>query len=560
MAGCLEAVGARNSFNMALAGSKKRAPSRTARRVPVSKYKRLLREQGAVVKDWGGRLATAIIYPNTYYIGMSNLGVHSLYALCNNRPDCAAERVFMSGDGGEPLSIESRRPCRDFSVLFCSVSYEPDYYNLIQMLKQGALPPYSRDRSEECPLIIGGGAALMANPAPLKDVFDVICIGEAEQIMPGVLDTIKNIGAGDREALLIALSDVEGCYVPVLHKEGQMVKRRWLENSEEAPSGTQIITEDTEMGNLFMVEVGRGCAMGCRFCLVSISFSPVRFYSLKALMEKVKEGALNSKRIGLVSPMVSAHPQLEELLEGILGLGLGFSVSSLRVKPISDNLVKLLVRGGVKSIAIAPEAGSQRLRNIINKKVSEEDVLKAVSVLALNGVREIKLYFMVGLPGENDEDIEQLILLAEKCREKAVKEGRNVRLSVNIAPFIPKAGTPFQWFAMAEEGVLKKRINLIKKALMPKGIVIKSESPSWSIVQGALSRGGEGIAKVLCEMESFTLAEWRRAVDKTGFDPAHYVYTEWGREEKLPWYMVDNCTSGEKLWREFEVAKALSPK
>lgn len=539
------------------AKSKKRTPSRPLRRVHVSKYDRLAREEGAAVKDWGGRLAVAILYPNTYYIGMSNLGIHSLYSICNSRTDCVAERIFLPDTDDEPLSIESRRPCRDFEAVLCSISYEPDYYNLIQMLKRSNTPVFSCERGENYPLIIGGGAALTANPAPLKDVFDVICIGEAEQVLPSVSDVLKESGSGAKDELLEKLGSIEGCYVPSLHKEGHRVKRGWLKSLEESPLSTQIITSDTELGNLFMIEVGRGCSMGCRFCLVGTSFSPMRFYPANVLTEKAKEGARHRKRIGLVSPMVSAHPHLESLLESITDMGLGLSISSLRVKPISENLVKLLVKGGVKSVAIAPEAGSQRLRDIINKNICEDDILKAVSTLAQNGVGEVKLYFMAGLPGEKEEDIEQLILLAEKCKETADKAKRNARLGINIAPFIPKAGTPFQWFGMADEAILKKRINLIKRNLSPKGITVKAESTSWSIVQGALSRGDEKVAAVLDEMSSFTIAEWRRAAEKIGLDLKHFVYDEWGVDEELPWRMVDSGVSGEKLKHEFNLAKKI---
>ena len=260
------------------------------------------------------------------------------------------------------------------------------------------------------------------------------------------------------------------------------------------------------------------------------------------------------RRIGLVGPAVFDHPQLDELVVGLRRLGAGLSISSLRVKPLSDTLLKNLAEGGVKTVAIAPEAGTFRLRQIIGKNISDDDILEAVDKIAGRGIKEIKLYFMIGLPSENDKDTEAIINLSFGCKEVTDKRRTGCRLSLNIAPFVPKAGTPFQWLPMASLPVLKSRLAKIKKALAPKGIKVRGESLLFSQIQAVLSRGDERLAGIIAGMEELSPSGWKRLVKKRELDVNYYAHQQWPLEKSLPWEEIDLGVSADYLKEELKKA------
>lgn len=510
-------------------------------------------EQGAIVKDWGGRLPVAIIYPNSYYIGMSNLGVHSIYSLLNAYRDVVCERVFW---GEKPvLSLESRRPLSDFAVLSFSVSYELDYFNVVSILRENGIPLYAADRDDRYPLIIAGGACITANPMPLAPFFDCLCVGEAEVMLPEMLPVLSAAG-GRKKDCLKELSDLPGLYVP-LHYKDKTITRQWLRNFDDFIASSTVMTRDTELGNMYLLEVERGCSWGCRYCLVGNVFCPMRYHSVDRLIERAELGLKYRNRIGLVGPVVSDHPEIEELLYRLRQMGAGLSVSSLRVKPLSDTVLSELEKGGVRTITLAPEAGSQRLRKLIGKGISHDDILDAVARTVKHDIKQLKLYFMIGLPTETDEDIEEMAALVLECKKIIDKSLPGCRLSINVGPFVPKAGTPFQWLPMAEISDLKRRLANLKRALAPKGVNVRSESIAWSHVQGALSRGDTEIAGVLVGMEEVSLAGWRRAVAKSHIDIDRYILGRWDVNERLPWAMLDTGVSPERL--SGELRKALMP-
>ncbi|HEX78852.1 MAG TPA: radical SAM protein [Dehalococcoidia bacterium] len=509
-------------------------------------------EQGAVVKDWGGRLPVAIIYPNSYYIGMSNLGIHAIYSLLNAYNDVVCERVFF---GDKPvLSLESRRRLSDFAVLAFSVSYELDYFNVIGILRESGIPLYAADRDWRHPLVIAGGACITANPMPLAPFFDCLCIGEAEMVLPGLLPVLS-ASCGSRSEYLTALASLSGVYVPLYHK-GNPVARQWLRNLDDFIASYAVLTRDTELGDMYLMEVERGCSWGCRFCLVGSAFCPIRYHSVDCLVERARLGLKYRKRLGLVGPVVSAHPGIEELLPRLRKLGAGLSVSSLRVSPLSNTVLDELAKGGVRTVTLAPEAGSHRLRRLIRKNISQDDILKATVAVAGRGMKQLKLYFMVGLPTETDEDIEEMTALVLECKKEMDKIRHGCRVSININPFVPKAGTPFQWLPMAELVELKRRMAAIKKALAPKGIAIRSDSLAWSQVQGALSRGNTDMAEVLAEMKEVSLAGWRAAVAKCRLDADYYILKQWDVNKSLPWSVIDLGVSPEHLAGELKKALA----
>jgi len=524
------------------------------KKVKTRPRERLNREEGTIIKDWGGRLPIALIYPNSYYLGMSNLGIHAIYKLLNSYDEVVCERAFWEREDRykTTLSLESRRPLSDFAVLTFSVSYELDYFNVGLILKASGIPLYAAERDERHPIVIAGGPCITANPIPLSPFFDCLCIGEAEPIIPAILPILSEGVSSKRDELLKALASISGVYVPQ-HSRTPVV-RQWTTNLDDFPVTSTILTPDTELGDLYLIEVERGCNWGCRFCLVSTAFSPMRFRSVDKLIEQAQRGLKYRRRLGLVGPAVADHPQIEELLIGLNQMGAEFSLSSLRVGRLSDNLVKEIAKGGARTITLAPEAGSQRLRQVIKKGIGEDDILEAIGKFAEQRIKQLKLYFMIGLPSETDEDIEEIIKLTLICKEILDRQQSGTRLTLNIAPFVPKAGTPFQWLPMTPLTSLNHRLSLLKNNLPPKGIKLKSESPAWSQVQGVLARGDARVAEVLANIEEVSLAGWRRAVEKCRLDIDFYAQ-RWDASQKLPWGIIDLGTKASYL--ESELNKAV---
>ncbi len=488
---------------------------------------RLSREQGTIIKDWGGRIPIALIYPNSYYIGMSNLGLHAIYKLLNSYSEVVCERAFWERESQAeqlpPVSLESQRPLSDFAVLAFSITYELDYFNVVQILRASGIPLYAADRDERHPLIITGGPCIIANPLPLSPFFDCLCIGEAEAILPAMLPMLSEGISGKRDKLLKELASLPGVYVPLAHP-GTPVIRQWPTNLDDFPVASTILTPDTELGDLYLIEVERGCNRGCRFCLTSNAFHPMRYRSIEKIIAQAKQGLEYRRRIGLVGPAVSDYPQLEELLIKLRQMGAGLSISSLRVKPLSRTVLREMAKGGARTITLAPEAGSERLRQIIRKGVSEDDIIESIGKVAEEGIKQLKLYFMIGLPSETDEDIEGIIKLTLSGKNILDRQQTGCRLSLNIAPFVPKAGTPFQWLPMTQSSILNRRLSLLKNSLAPKGIKLKCESPAWSQVQAVLARGDTKLAEVLANIEQVSLAGWRKAVEKCHLDVDFYAH------------------------------------
>ncbi len=507
--------------------------------------RRLSRERGTVIKDWGGRLPVALIYPNSYYVGMSSLGVHAIYSLLNSYPEVVCERVFWGKEDRaqelSPLSLESQRPLADFAVLAFSVNYEVDYLNAVQILKAGGIPLYASERNASHPLVIAGGPCITANPIPLSPFFDCLCIGEAESVIPTMLPVLIEGTGIKRDGLLKALALLPGIYAPQYYS-GAPVVRQWLKNLDDFPTTSTVLTRDTELGNLYLIEVERGCGWGCPFCLVRSVFSPMRFRSIESLIAQAERGLRFRKRIGLVGPAVTDHPQIEELVVRLYQKGAGLSISSLRIKPLSRVVLATLAKAGAKSISLAPEAGSQRLRQFVKKGVSEDDILRAVRQVAELGIRQLKLYFMAGLPLETDDDIDEVVRLAISSKDILDRKQCGTRLVLNVAPFVPKAGTPFQRLPMAPLSILNRRLSLLKRSLLPRGIKLKVESPAWSEIQAVLSRGDAAVAGVLANVAEVSLAGWRRAVAKCNLDVDFYAHQKWDTGQRLPWAILDSGT------------------
>ncbi len=515
----------------------------------IAEAKRILEQElGTIYKDWGGKLPIALAYPNTYQVGMSNLGLQTVYRLFNQQADVVCERVFYRprAESRPLISLESQRDVKDFAVLAFSISFEMDYFNVVAMLRQADIPPLAEERDEDYPLLLAGGPAVTANPQPLAAIFDAFAIGEGEVIVPPLIETLQ-AGLGEsRDELLSALTRVPGIYVPIQYPISniQPVQRQWAPDLNTHPTTSVVLTPDTEFGDMYLIEIARGCGRGCRFCLAGYTYRPVRERGLAALLEQAEEGLRYRDKIGLVSAAVSDYSRLEELAAGLREMGAKLSVSSLRVDPLPEALVRALAESGDRTLTIAPEAGSQRLRTLINKNVSEDDLMRAAELAARYDFAQLKLYFMLGLPTETDDDVQALIDLVLAVRERFPR-----RITANITPFVPKAHTPFQWVAMAPVESLEQGLTRVGQALRPKGIAVKAESPAWAAVQGVLSRGDSRVGEALVRVKRRSLTAWQRALRECQLDADEYL-GERSLDEPLPWSVVDSGVSQDYLWRE----------
>jgi radical SAM superfamily enzyme YgiQ (UPF0313 family) len=500
-------------------------------------------EEGTVRKDWGGRLPVALVYANTYRLGMSSLALHTVYRLFNDQPDVVCERAFAPVEiyrsappEDEPiLSIESQRPLADFAVIAFTISYEMDYFNAVQLLRQAGIPPLAEDRDETWPLIIGGGPAVYTNPAPLGDIFDAFAIGEGEIIVPPLVDALWEAVGAPRDQELRILTQVPGVYVPAL--ENGPIGRVWLRDLDTAPATTQIYTYDTEFGDRALIEIARGCGRGCRFCMAGYTYRPMREVSLDTILAVARHSLVHRDKIGLVSAAVSDHSWIDQVATELRKIGARISISSMRVDPISEPLIRGLAESGTQTLTIAPEAGSARMRQVINKPQSDQQLLYAVDLAARYNFPQLKMYFMIGQPTETEADVEAIADMALAARARFPRH-----LAINATPYVPKAHTAFQWAAMMPVETLEARVKYLEGRLRPAGVAVRSDSPAWAAVEGVLARGDRRLGRVLARMRKTTLREWGRALKAEGLSPQDYL-RERAPDEALPWSVVDTGVS-----------------
>lgn len=496
----------------------------------------LATERGAILRDWGGRLPIVLAYPNSYAIGMSSLAVHTLYYGWNALPDVVCERAFAWLDRPPSsraplLTLESQRPVREATVLALSVPFEMDYVNIIAMLRRVPVPVRAQERQEGDPLVILGGPAVSANPLPLAPIADAIVIGEAEPILGALVEVLREGWAHSRAEVLEALAALPGVYVGALHDGHRPVQRLWLKNLDEFPAATRIIAPRAEFGDMFLIEISRGCMRGCRFCLAGQWYRPMRERSLESILAQAQEGLRYLPKIGLVGAAVSDYSQIEALVEGLRKMGAAISVSSLRVHPLPKALLDALAESGSRSLTLAPEAGSERLRHAIRKGVSHEHIIQAAEA-ARGRFASLKLYFMIGLPAETDEDIEDILRLVGEVVGIFQRE-----VVVNVTPFVPKAHTPYQREAMAPAEVLEARMARLREGCRALRVVFRAEGIAETRLQGVLARGDRRLGDVLASLNVPTARGLIQAMARAGLEMDEYLRAR-PQDAPLPWGFI----------------------
>ena len=543
----------------------------------------LAKEVGYTTKPHGGRLRVALAFPNTYFVGMSNLGFQTIYTLLNAQPGIVCERVFLPPKSeiaalraaGTPIvTLESQTLVREFDVLAFSVSFEWDYTNVLTMMTLAGVPQRAAARTLHDPLVMIGGAVTFVNPEPLALFADVIAAGEGEALVPPLVRAFE--AADGRDELLRLLAKERGYYVPSFYdvhyradgtidafaaKPGSgappVVKKAALKTTEAAdPPATAIFTPDTEFGSRFLVEIVRGCANLCRFCWAGYNYLPVRAFPKERILQLAEAARPHSDRVGLVSIALCDHPDIEEILERLVAMGYGISPASLRLDDLTPTLLRLLRRSGERSITIAPETGSDRLRRVINKTVTNDEILTAADMIFAAGFENLKLYYMIGLPTETDEDLvairDQTLALRDIMLGHGRDKGRIGRIVGSVNPLVPKPGTAYQWLPMEHDALIEKKIKRMRTLMADvDNVYFNIKSERHSFYQALLSLGDRRVAPAI-EAAERNGGNWRAAVAEAGVDADFFVFRDRSNDTVLPWDIIDGGMKDSFFRAEFE--------
>jgi radical SAM superfamily enzyme YgiQ (UPF0313 family) len=530
----------------------------------------LAKEVGYVRKPHGGRLRVALAFPNTYFVGMSNLGFQTVYSLFNAEDGIVCERTFLPpktelealrASNTGLVTLESQTLVRDFDIFALSVSFEWDYTNVLTMLRLAGIPLRAADRTAHDPIVMIGGAVTFVNPEPLALFADIIAAGEGEALIPPLVNAFRE--AADREDLLRRLANERGFYVPSFYdvkyadngtierfvvKDGTtapaVVRKAALRTTEAAePPATKIFTPETEFGSRFLIEVVRGCANLCRFCWAGYNYLPVRSFPKERILELARQAKAHSNRAGLVSIALCDHPDIEEILTSLVEMGFGISPASLRLDDLTPTILRLLRESGERTITIAPETGSDRLRRVINKTITNDEILAAADMIFSTGFDNLKLYFMIGIPTETEDDLVAIRDLSLQLREimltHARPRGQVGRIVGSVNPLVPKPGTAYQWLPMEDDASVERKIKRMHSLMADiDNVYFNIKSERHSFYQALLSLGDRRVAPAI-EAAERNGGNWRAAVKEAGVDADFYVFRDRSHDEVLPWDIID---------------------
>jgi len=555
-----------------------------------------------VEPNQGGRLRIVLAYPNTYAVGMGNLGLHTIYRLLNAHPEVCCERAFLPDDDeldeyrrrGTPLmTVESQRPVSDADLIAFSASFENDYVNVVRMLRLAGLPARAAQRDERHPLVLMGGATVSINPEPVAPFLDVCCVGEGEEIVGPLVDTIiEHAGVSDaaeprREMLLAGLSQVPGIYVPSLYEPlytsggsdypafvslqpvagapATISKVRTTFCGPESVASTAILSPDTEFGDRIMIEVARGCTKGCRYCWVGYNVLPFRVHTVDDVMAAAQRWSGETRRVGLVATALLDHPDIEAIATGLRARDFDVFSPSLIISTLREPLLRAVIDSGQRSVTVAPETGSDRLRELIMKRITNKEILEKVRMIFRAGAHSLKNYVIIGLPGETDADLQDLVDLATDMRAVMIEEGRErgsigtITLSINC--LIPKPATPFQWAEQIRPATYRRKLKWLRKKLgkVP-NVELEAMPPRTLEIQALMSRGDRRVADLIeiwAEGDSWSAAV--RAWEQQGGSLEHFAYRPLDPTTPLPWSHLRTGASTTALTNQWHKAVGDTP-